>query len=73
MPCNECRAHVPYARAFDRVLDSLERRYQKLHRAWDRNPTAENTAAVNAVRLTMNQASDEYNRAREEAAEARKS
>ena len=64
MSCQECKAHVPYARAFDKVIDYLERRYEKLHRAWDRNPSAENAAAVNAVRLALNYANGKYVAAR---------
>jgi hypothetical protein len=64
MACPECRGHVPYARAFDRVMDSLERRYARLRRVWDANPSSENTAALNLVGRVLNQATWEYERAR---------
>ncbi len=64
MECPNCRIHRAYSRAFDRVLDSLDRRYERLHRAWKANPSAANTDALNLVGRILNQANWEYERAR---------
>ena len=64
MPCPECETNRQYAACFERVLQSLERRYERLERKWQGNPSAENAAAVNAVRLAINQANVEYEKTR---------
>lgn len=65
MPCPECAGHKPFAEAFDRLLTNLERRFERLERKWGQDPNAENTAALNAVRLVLNAAVREYNMARD--------
>lgn len=64
MACNECDVNRHYAAAFDVVLSSLERRYERLHRAWEKDPSAVNTAKVNAIRLVCIQAERQYEYAR---------
>lgn len=83
--CANCHANAPYARAFDRVLESLERRYeqrQKKHRAAenavvmarrsgevDQRLVASyhvESARLETVRLILNAAVREYERARKQ-------